>query len=272
MALGTIRLAVAACALTLFASIALAQRGAALPSFVTLPPETVVPPDPGARVVREAYGEAEFPKDAAGVLRGEHWTLALRYPAATTGVPKPTGKDVFAKLAPPLDKGGWTIAKTYDRIPFMAVLRSRADGREAWLKLEIFGPADIRGDLVLIGPQPMAFSVNPPPTSAPKYEATRGDIPDLPPLPGSQYRGGRKTDQPMRIDLASADGKRDNTVVAGSSVTKSYILPHLSNLQFVGVYRGSMEQAGWSIVSQQQGPHQGDAVLVAHFGRNGRNL
>ena len=264
--------ALALMALSFAATTVLAQRGAALPAWLTLPPETIVPPNPEARVVREAYGEAEFPKDAGGVLRGEHWNLALRYPAAATGVPKPTGKEVFAKLAPALDNGGWAIVKAYDRNPFAVVLRRQADGRDAWLRLDIFGPTDIRGDLVSVGAQPMVFRLEPPRSPAPKFETATGDFPDLPPLPGSQYRGGRRADQPMRVDLVSADGKRENAMVASSSTTKIYVLPDLSNLQFASVYRAAMEGAGWTIVSQQQGLHQGDAVLVAHFGKDGRNL
>jgi outer membrane protein OmpA-like peptidoglycan-associated protein len=118
----------------------------------------------------------------------------------------------------------------------------------------------------------MQFALSSPSTPVPKYEVATGDFPDLPPLPGSNYRSGAKKDQPMRIEVTSTDGKRENTVVANSSVAKTYFSPDLSNLQFVSVYRGAMEQAGWSIVSQQQGLHQGDAVLVSHFGKNGRNL
>src|SRR5262249_39125454 len=44
------------------------------------------------------------------------------------------------------------------------------------------------------------------------------------------------------------------------------------NLQFVTLYREALEKAGWQIVSASQGIGQTDAVVVAHYARDGRNI
>ena len=248
-----------------------AQKNAPLPSYLALPPETVVPPDKNARSLREVYGEALFPKEF-GVLRGEHWSMALRYPADAIGVAKPTGRDVFAKLAPALRQVGWVTLKEYDQNPFSAVLRYQKDGKDAWFSVSIFGPADIRADLVVVGPQPMAFVLTAPAATVENPKSTSADFADLPPLPGSKYLGSKRLESPMLLDIASPGGKRESIMVAGARVQKSYDLPDMSNLQFATVYGDAMTAAGWSIIEKKQGVSQGDAVLIAHYGKNGRNI
>ena len=54
---------------------------------------------------------------------------------------------------------------------------------------------------------------------------------------------------------------------------KSYTeIPGLSTLQFAVTYEEALKKAGWTIVERSQGLTQGDAVLVAHYAANGRNI
>ena len=262
--------------LFLFACAAIAvhaQRNVALPQFVTLPPETIVPPaGRGAQSVHEAYGEFEFPKPA-GLQRGDHWRANILYPLESLGIPKPKGADVFAKLSPALQAGGWTVALSYpDSNPFSALLHYKKDTRDAWLHLQIFNYNDIRAELIVIAPQPMTFSMKPPAAVAPPVNGKSGDFPELPPLPDSKYQSSTVRTGPMRVSIRSASGKREDTVVAAGSILKTYSKPDLSSVQFDTVYRPALEAAGWTIIESSQGLHQTDATITAHYGSNGRNM
>ena len=248
-----------------------AQRNVALPAFVTLPPETIVPPGgKGALSRHEAWGEADFGKPV-GVQRGEHWRANLLFPPEATGAGKPKGPDVFAKLGPALQAGGWTIvASNPQSNPFSALLHYKKD-REAWIFMQIFSASDIRLDLIIAGAQPLKFDLPKPAAVAPAVDPKTGDFPELPPLPGSRFEsGGRRT--PMRVNIPSAGGKREDTVVAGAAILKSYSKPDLSTVQFATVYRAALQAAGWTIVESSQGLQQGDATITAHYGKDGRNL
>ncbi len=250
---------------------AYAQRNVALPTFVTLPVETIVPPGgKDAQSRHEAWGEAEFNKPV-GIQRGEHWKANILYPAAATGVPKPKGVDVFAKLSPALQAGGWTIIESKPQSnPFSALLHYKKD-KEAWLFMQIFGVSDIRVDLIIGEPQPMTFDLPKPAAIAPKVNAKAGDFPELPPLPGSKF-GGSAPRSAMRVNIPSASGKREDVVVASGAIIKSYTKPDLSTVQFATVYRAALEGAGWTIVESSQGLSQTDATITAHYGKDGRNL
>jgi len=258
--------------LILFAATTIyAQRNVALPAFVTLPTETIVPPGgKDAQSRHEAWGEAEF-NGAVGVQRGEHWRANILYPAANTGVPKPKGVDVFAKLGPALQAGGWTILESNPQgNPFSVLLHYQND-REAWLFMQIFGASDIRLDLIIKGPQPMRFDLPKPAGVAPQVNAKARDFLELPPLPGSKFESSGQR-APFRLNIPSPTGKREETIVAKSAILKTYTKPDLSTIQFVTVYRAALLGAGWTIVDSSQGPHQTDATITAHYGNDGRNV
>ena len=68
-------------------------------------------------------------------------------------------------------------------------------------------------------------------------------------------------------------GDEEPTLVGTSSVRKDYAgLAGMSTLQFVLEYRNALTKGGWEIVEQSQGLTQSDAVLVAHYARNGRDI
>jgi outer membrane protein OmpA-like peptidoglycan-associated protein len=243
----------------------------ALPAFVTLPSETIVPPGgKDAQSRHEAWGEVEFNK-AVGVQRGEHWRANILYPVAATASPKPKGTDVFAKLGPALQAGGWTVLESSPQSnPFSALLHYQKD-KEAWIFMQIFSASDIRLDLIIKGAQPMKFDLPKPAVVAPPVNPKAGDFPELPPLPGSKFESsGLRT--PLRMNIPSPTGKREETIVANSAIIKSYTKPDLSTVQFATVYRDALQKAGWTIVDSSQGLHQTDATITAHYGNDGRNV
>lgn len=248
-----------------------AQKNVALPAFVTLPPETIVPPGGKDALSRhEAWGEVEFNKPV-GIQRGEHWRANILYPPDATGVAKPKGVDVFAKIGPALQAGGWTILESNpQKNPFSAMLHYQKD-KEAWISMQIFGASDIRLDLIIKGAQPMTFELPKPASAAPKVNPRSGDFPELPPLPGSKFESSAPR-MPMRLNIPSASGKREDTIVANSAIIKSYSKPDLSTVQFATVYRAALQAAGWTIVESSQGLSQSDATVTAHYGNDGRNL
>ena len=248
-----------------------AQKNLALHDFVTLPTETIVPPGgKEAQSRHETWGEADFNKPV-GVQRGEHWRANILYPAAATGVPKPRGVDVFAKLGPALQAGGWTVLQSNPQSnPFSALLHYQKD-KEAWIFMQIFGPTDIRLDLIIKGVQPMKLDLPKPAAVAPAVNPKAGDFPELPPLPGSKFEASGPR-APMRLNLLSPGGKREETIVAKSAVMKSYTKADLSTVQFATVYRAALQAAGWTIVESSQGLSQTDATITAHYGNDGRNL
>lgn len=250
-----------------------AQRNVVLPPFVTLPPETIVPPGgKGAQSIHEAYGEVEYPKPA-GLQRGEHWRANILYPLDAVGVPKPKGLDVFKKLSAALLAGGWTVAASNpDSNPFSALLHYKKENRDAWLHLQIFSYNDMRAELIVVGPQPLTFTMKTPAAVAPPVNGKSGDFPELPPLPDSKFQSSTVRTGPMRVSIRSANGKKEDTVVANSSIIKTYNKPDLSTIQFVSLYRPALEAAGWTIIESSQGLHQSDATITAHYGNNGRNM
>jgi len=257
--------------LTLFAASAIhAQRNVALPPFVTLPPETIVPPGgKDAQSRHEAWGEVEYSKPV-GIQRGEHWRANILYPVASTGVAKPKGTDVFAKIGPALQAGGWTVVLSNPQSnPFSALLHYQKD-KEAWVFIQIFGASDIRLDLIIKGAQPMQFELPKPAAVAPVVNPKTGDFPELPPLPGSKYESGAMR-TPMKMNIPSPTGKREDTIVAKAAIFKSYTKPDLSTVQFSTVYIAAMKAVGWTIVESSQGLRQTDATITAHYGKDGRN-
>ena len=56
------------------------------------------------------------------------------------------------------------------------LLPLQKDGRDTWLTMSIWGPTDIRGDLVALGPQPIAFALPAPAAKAEKPDPAKGEF------------------------------------------------------------------------------------------------
>lgn len=263
----TWRGAALACLMLLAAGIASA-RTVPLPAYVGLPSEM---PQPAAdQLTYEIYGEAEFYPDASAgavIQRGKHWNASLR----VTGMPDDAeGKAIWARVKPAFLKSGWSIAAEYDQNPFSATLHLQKPGIDAWANMNLFGASDIRLDVVEIAPQPMVHTLAVPAAAAERVVAERGDFPYLASLAGSKFQSGQRNDAPMTVKLPGSD---EADVVGTATIVKSYTAPDgLSSLQFATVYHDALANAGWTIVEQSQGIHQSDAVITAHYSRNGRDI
>jgi outer membrane protein OmpA-like peptidoglycan-associated protein len=254
-------------AAALLGAAAVAAAATKLPDYLTLPPQ--VQPQNDDAVTFEAYGEAEFGvqgSDAPAVERGKHWNAALVF----GGVPEETeDNDLWARIKPALVKGGWTIVAEFDVNPYSATFRYQKNGKDAWGTLTLFNPGDLRMDLVEVGTSATKLALKAPASKPEKIDPDHGDFPYLSPLPGSRLTASGADASPMAVTL---EGSEDVQIVAPSSMHKDYTVSGVSNVQFVDVYRDALTTAGWKVLLQSQGLHQGDAVILAHYDRNGRNL
>jgi len=239
---------------------------APLPPYLTLPAGM----HPSGDLNEEVWGEAEFPVADEGeppLRRGHHWSGDMTFDGLPEGI---EDNDVWAKVKPALQKGGWTIVKEFDVNPYSATFRYQKGGKEAWGWVMIPSATDIRFQFVEVTPQPIKFSLKPPGKQPEKLQPESGNYPYLMPLPGSEPAG--QSFDPKDAFLVKLDGKDEEQVVATGRYRKEYHLPGLSNVQFQTVYRDALKAAGWSILDDVQGPHASDAVLMAHYAANGRDL
>jgi outer membrane protein OmpA-like peptidoglycan-associated protein len=238
-----------------------------LPAYLTFPP-TVHPKDQRALTV-EDYGEAEFRQHGSHqtvVQRGKHWTASLILSGAP---PKTGGKAAWVLIKPALMQGGWTIADEYDENPFSAIMRYQKDGKDVWGFISVFGAADMRLQLIEVGAPTIAFSAAAP-AATPETISDKGDFPYLPPLPDAKLNRTIHDAGPMLLTLP---GSGQAQVVATGSVSKEYKEPAgISNLAFVSAYHAALANAGWNIVEEKEGIHQGDSAMTAHYARNGRDI
>jgi OmpA-OmpF porin, OOP family len=240
----------------------------ALPAFFTLPPSIGIAGG-GEGVVFEVFGESDFWEGPSGgetsvTKQGKHWRapLELKHPPADID-----GKGVWAAIKPSLIAGGWTIPQEYDSNPFSAMMRYDRDGRDVWGYIKIFGPDDIRLNLVDVSKAEMTFVIPPPGPTIEKFVAGKVDFPYLPPLPGTATGTGGAHSGAMVVLLPGAEQEQ---VVAPDSATRFYpIFPGLSTLAFVESYQGTMAKAGWTIVEAN---HGSDATVTGHYARNGRDV
>jgi len=263
------RLAViSALAMCLFAAASQAAQPF-LPPYVTLP-AAVSPPNPDQSSY-EIYGEAEFHPNPAvdepTVQRGKHWHASTGF----QGLPEDIERTaIWAKIKPAFLKQGWTVVAEYPEGGFSATLHLQRPGIDAWTDISVFGADDIRIDVVETG-QPPSLPPLPAPAATPeRVNAERGDFPYLPPLPGSKYQSGQQETGPMMITLPGSDQAE---VVATGSILKVYAAPEgLSNLLFAIAYKTALANAGWSLIDVSQGMHQSDAMITAHYAKNGRDI
>lgn len=240
-----------------------------LPPYVTFP-HGVSPPN-ADQSSYEMYGESEFHPDPAvdepTVQRGKHWHANLSFSA----LPEDTERtDVWAKIKPEFLRQGWTVAAEYPNGGFSATLRLQRTGIDAWTNIAIYGANDIRIDVVEVGPLPALSSLPAPAATPERVNAERGDFPYLPPVPGSKFQSGQQEPGPLMVTMP---GSNEAEVVATGSMVKSYEAPEgLSNLLFATAYKTALANAGWSVLEVSQGMQQSDAMITAHYAKNGRDI
>lgn len=239
-----------------------------LPVYVSFG-QGINPPNPD-NIVFEAYGEAEFYPEGDGdfiVRQGKHWHIDV----SAAGLPDDAEqKAAWSRLKPSFLAMGWTIFGEREINPFVGTLHLQKPNLEAWAQVSVFGPTDIRIDIVELG-RPALTHVLAPPAPVPERIADeQGDIPWLKPIPGSKFESGGRDPAPMEVTMPDAN---EPTIVAPGSLTRHYTAPDgFSTLLFATVYRDALQNAGWTIVEQSQGIHQSDATFTAHYARNGRDI
>lgn len=219
----------------------------------SLPPYFPVPA--GAQVANvtfENFSEAEFlaPNDQKMVQRGKHW-----YAEFKMDLPDETEQvQVWTRFKPALLKAGWTPVVEANNNPFSGVVRNAA--KNAWAEIDIYGPGDIRANIIEAAALAATFALNPPDK--------------LTPLPGSTPQNSGSSDQPMTVQLP---GQEEPEVVASGSTTSSYEAPAgMSNVAFDTLYVNALKQAGWTIIENSQSMSQTDVAITAHYAKSGRNL
>lgn len=234
-----------------------------LPSYVTVPAEVQVKPNP----TYEEFGEALIQTDNMPdhVERGRHWQLGMTF----SGVPDSTDPSViWARIRTSLLGGGWTILADHGG---MASLRLNKNGHNAWISMGVFSSDDIRMDLIEVGPVPIKVTLTPPAATPEQVSADSGDFPYLAPMPGSQSGTSQREDGPMVV-ATGPDGATE--VASNSDIKKAYTAAAGlgSNALFAAVYQDALTKAGWKITQLVEGPNGSDAAITAHYTANGRNI
>jgi OOP family OmpA-OmpF porin len=236
-----------------------------LPAYLTLPPQ--LHPANAQSVTFEDYGEAEFDthsREQPMLLRGKYWhaNLVLDHAPHTDDT-----RVLWAAIKPALVQGGWTVSDEYAS---EGIVRYQKNGKDARASFSIFTSDDIRMDLVEVAPPSLTLVLTAPAATPEKISVETGDFPYLTRLPGSTGGAGAQDNNPMTVRLPGAD---EDELVGTGSITKHYdALPGLSMVAFATAYHDAFVKAGWTIVSESQGPHQADAVLLAHYAAHGRDI
>jgi OmpA-OmpF porin, OOP family len=252
----------AAAAALLLATAANAQQ---LPDYFKLPPQGSVTEN---SILLEPYGEAAIlvGADRSDAKRGHHYFAGFKL----GGLPaEPTHEALWAPFKTALTAAGWTVVYFQDTNPPFGTVHYQKPGIDAWATLAMFAPDDIRMDLIEVAPNTMTVALKPPATQ-PETIGDDQPFPYLVPLPGSRMY---TTINDTGAFTAVLNKDEEPTLISEHSVEKSYTeIPGLSPLQFAATYEEALKKAGWTIVERSQGLTQGDAVLVAHYAANGRNI
>lgn len=237
-----------------------------VPAYFTVPSQFQVKPGWN----EEDYGQAEFPilgQDKV-IKTGKHWEAGYIF----SGAPDGADADALWKehMKPMLVRSGWTFFR--DEPGQAKTGRYQKDGHDSWMVLWAFAPDDYRLDLVEVGPCPIHLTLNKPAAKPEKVTEESGDFPYLAPLPGSTPRGGSHDDSQMIVTVDTAKDQSEDQVAGTGSITKGYGTPPgmQSPLMFATVYHEALTKAGWTVVHDVHGG--ADAVVIAHYSANGRNI
>jgi len=236
-------------------ALCVSAHAASIPPWVGFPPQ--FKSDEAYEVV-EAFGKEEFPMPndkPAVTVEGKHYAAGLR---AEPGLDE---NATWAKIKPALLAHGWKIVTDAG----VKVLRMQTP-HDAWLKVDIFGSDDVRVSMIELAPQAVALKL-PPPGPQPEVVAENADFPYLGRLPGSQLKETQTDNGPMDV---TTENDKEPQLAGTGSVAKFYTIPPgVSVHQFITVYRTALIAAGWAIAHVGDGS---DGTLLAHFGRNGRDV
>lgn len=245
------------------------------PDTVKLPKQIRV--DPDQALVAETFGNVELEVDAQGTkqeLRGKHFARWFKYvPAAGEpalgyydGSEERIQKALLSSLAPT----GWHLAFDTDQHGYFTLKREAA-GAGAWMLVKMDAPAgQVYLEVVEVGGAAVGVTL-PKPSKTPEKIADQGDIPYLPPYPGSKADGGGRGNG--ALDL-SQPGKGGEPMLVGTAVmNRRYLGPStLSNLQFVSDFRAAFTAAGWTVLWPSDQDAAGSGSVAAHYAADGRDV
>lgn len=191
-----------------------------LPSLMTLRNDTAY----------EAWSEVKFPpnREVGPAQRGKHWVIR-------GGILKET--DLVAAwnaMKPTFLKNGWTIVKEYRAGGFQEVLQFSQKGVQAWVNLSLDPGWPLPGqagtiaslDVIEVVPVPISLTLAAPASTPETLSPDKGDIPYLPPLPGSKFHSGGVRNTPFSV---TPPGAAQSEMIAPGSMFRTYDLPAISN-------------------------------------------
>jgi outer membrane protein OmpA-like peptidoglycan-associated protein len=212
----------------------------------------------------ESWGQSTFTHGANQVnKRGRHWTLWVSIPGPKERLA------AWVVVKPVALKAGWTVVSENPNGGFLAMLRYNQNGIDAWLNAVLddsVSPIRLVLDFIEVAPPPISLTLKEPAATPEKLPAPgKGDFPFLAPLPNSVAHGGEESTAPFGL---TPKGATQPEIVANGSVELRYTLKDLSNVLFKTVYHDALTKAGWEIVVETAN----DEVIIAHYGKNGRNI
>jgi len=189
-------------------------------------------------------------------VEGHLWRVA----GALSASPKIDGDAVVALLATAFEADGWTMLRRQGSL----VARKPQPAGELWLLGT--GNAGYFSLVLMQDAAPSRGVVAAPPAARPERIADTQDFPYAPPFPGATLQKTTHDPKPFEIVLPGGGASSYATPFA----SKWYAEPHdVASYEFVAVYRHALEGAGWDVV---RGSVAGDAVVIAHYAKNGRDL
>lgn len=209
----------------------------------------------------QSYEELELPAtktEEHPMKRGKHWRLWGDIDDSKQG------PNSWNYLKPGFVNNGWTVVT--DVVPDVGasgVVHYQRNAVEAWATVVITGTR-VEVQMIEIAPVPVSLTLNAPASTPEKIDPQQGDFPYLGPMPGSNLQGGEAEPDPFWVTPKGGDRE----MIASGSIRRSYT-PVITNALFLAVYQPALVKAGWEILDESNG---GDAVLLAHYAKNGRNI
>ena len=209
-----------------------------------------------------AWDELDFPSMngvAHPVKRGEYWRMYV-------DLEKPNaGPNSWNFLKPSFIKNGWTVVQDAKPDGATGVLHYTQNGKDSWLRVDITGR---RVEMLMIDvvPVPVTLTLKLPAATPETIDPQKDDFPYLAPIPGATSKSGKTYPDPFWISPKEGPAE----MVAPGSLLRSYrYSTGMSNVMFLTVYKAALVQAGWDILNESSG---GDAVLLTHYTKSGRNI
>lgn len=252
-----------------------ARADLGFPDYVKFPPQIVLNPDQALQ--KEDVAEVELVVDKAGTaqtFKGRRYARWLTWKPAP-GEPKPgydngTEGRIYQAMQAVFARSGWQTLREDDN-KSRWTMRLQAGGRTTMAEVKMDGPqAQVWLELVEPPGAATAFVVRPPAAQRERY-TLKDDVPYLPPWPGSRRLGETLNKEPMDIAEPGRGGEAQ-LVGQGYEARDYQAPPALSQLQFIGEYREALLKAGWQVLFPTADGVRGQATLVAHYTRDGRDL